>query len=238
MPVIYDDQRIFFDGLEISGETNAIGLEYVAETEDNSTFGIGTRSNVGGLTTATAAVEGFLDPEKADPVLFDAVGMDGKVLSFGLDGDDGSLAYTLNALLGEYSPEGEHGRLLKFSASAVSRSRPVRGTVMANATGLAATGNGTARQLGQVAVGQKLFAAIHLLAVDDPADSITVSIESDADSGFASPTVRTTFAAANVIGGQWAVPVPGEIADPWWRVAYSISGATPAFSLVAILGIH
>lgn len=238
MPTVYDDQRIFFDGLEITGETNVIGFDYAAETEDNTTFGSGTRSNVAGLTAATAVIEGFLDPEKADPVLFDAVGFDGKVLSFGLDGADGDLAYTLNTIIGEYSPEGEIGRLLKFSANAVSKERPVRGTIMANATGLAATGNGTARNLGQVAAGQELFAAIHLLAVDAPGDSITVSIESDADAGFASPTTRTTFAASNAIGGQWAVPVPGPITDPWWRVAYSISGATPAFSLVAILGIH
>ena len=234
---VLKDQKIWLGGLDLTGDTNAIGVDPTVETEDNTTFGDGNRSNVGGLLAVTASIEGIADPETADAKLFDALGVEGEPLSYGDSGDQGAVVYTMPALIGSYAPGGEIGRLFRFTASAVSR-KLVRGTLMENLTGVAATGNGTARELGAVAAAQKLYAALHVLAVDDPGDSLTIEIESDSAAGFSTPTTRLSFSAVNAVSGVWAVPVAGPITDTWWRVTHTVAGTSPAFAYAAILGIQ
>lgn len=236
---VYRDQKIWLDGLDLTGKTNAIGLEVVDETDDNTTFGDQTRSNIGGLTAVTASIEGLADPDTADQVLFNAVGINDKPLSFGADGNQGSVAYIMPALIGSYSPEGEVGRLFRFSAAAASRAVQARGTIMENLVGLTASADGTGRQLGALSATQKLYAALHILAVDNPADTIDVIVESAPTNTFAAATTRITFAQAGAVGGQWGTPpVAGPVTDTWWRIVSTIAGATPAFDLAAIFAIR
>lgn len=235
---VYKDQKIWLDGLDLTGNTNAIGLEIGNETEDDTTFGDNTRSNVPGLPVVTASMDGLVETATSDKALFDAVGVLNAPLSFGADANVGSPVYAFPALIGSYSPEGEVGRLFRYSASAAGRGEVVRGTIMENLVGRATSGNSGILQLGAVAADQRLYAALHVLKVDNPADTIAVIVESAPTVGFAAPTQRLAFNQASAPGGQWITPDPPvAITDTWWRVGFTIAGTTPAFDFVAILGI-
>ncbi len=77
-----------------------------------------------------------------------------------------------------------------------------------------------------------------MVAASGTTPTLDVTIESDDGVGMGSPTTRINFAQATAIGAQWATPVAGAIADDWWRVAYTLGGASPSFTFICIIGIQ
>lgn len=235
---ILKNQKVWFGGYQITSMLSALGLEYAAELQDNTVFGMDTRSRLGGLKTVAANHQGYVDASERDALLFNAIGVQNNPMSFAAqDGAEGDVAYSFLANVGEYNPGGQIGDVLPFSVSAEGSGKLVRGTLMENNTGIDASGAGTARQLGAVTSTKKIYAALHVLGVDDPADELDVTIESDSTNSFSGDeTSRITFDTASAIGAQWK-ELPGAVTDTWWRVAYDISGDTPAFDFVVVLGI-
>ena len=101
--VLYD-QLVLVDDYDITGDTNAVALEYGAELKDCSVLQNDTRVNIGGLKTVQCSVSGFYDADTQDAELFANVGVSDKPVSIINDGDaEGDIAYFFNAVGGEYS---------------------------------------------------------------------------------------------------------------------------------------
>lgn len=236
MTEIYKDQKVFFDGYDMTGVTNALGLDYSADAIDETTLGDDTRINKGGLKVVTASLNGFFEPTE-DKVIYDTIGAADKVLTISRNGTEGQPAYTFKAMKGSYSPGASVGELFSFSLDVLATGNLVRGTLMENNTAVTANGDGTAQQLGAVAAGKKMYAALHVLGASGTSPTLDVTIESDATNTFAGgETTRITFTQATVIGGQWQ-EVDGAITDQWWRVSYTIGGTSPDFDFIVVLGI-
>jgi hypothetical protein len=103
-----------------------------------------------------------------------------------------------------------------------------------------ASGNGTARQIGAVASGKALYAALHVISSSgDGSQTLDVEIESDsADDFTGSETSRITFSqVATSVQSQWG-SVDGAITDDWWRAKWTVGGTgSPEFDFVIALGI-
>ena len=112
----------------------------------------------------------------------------------------------------------------------------VRGTSLhPPGTARTATGNGTAVQVGAVASGRQMYAALHVLSVSGTATpTLTVKVQSDTV-GFGSATDQITFTAATAVGGQIS-RVAGPITDDYWRASWTISGTNPSFLFVVVVG--
>lgn len=236
--------KLYLGGFDLSGDLNALGLSWEAETVDDSTFGSGTtRAFLGGLKRILAQHAGHnqYGTNLVDEVLFNRIGVVNQPMTIApLTGAEGEPAYAFQSSLSRYSPiGGAVGTAADFDVTGEASGTPlIRGTIAHNAT-RTATGNGTAFNLGAVGAAQKLYAALHVLAVGGTATpTLTVKVQSDDASGFASPTDRITFTAATAIGAQWATPVPGSITDAWWRATWTISGTTPSFLFVVLAGIQ
>lgn len=67
--------------------------------------------------------------------------------------------------------------------------------------------------------------------------TLTVAIESDDASGFASATTRLTFDAATAAGGQILRTDGTAITDTWYRANWTISGTSPSFLFALALGV-
>lgn len=235
MTQVLKDQKIWFGGYDLTGAMNALALEYAADAKENTVFGDDTHKNQGGLKTVAASAEGFFDAAK-DKILYDNMGAAGKVLSYGAAGTAGSAAYSFMAMLGGYKPGGQSGELFAFSLEAAAEGKLVRGTVMENQTDLAATADGTGRQLGAVASGKKLYAILHVLAADGTTPTLDVVIQSDNGAGFATPTSVVTFDQVTAAGSQWK-EVDGPITDDYFRATFTVGGTDPSFDFVLILAI-
>lgn len=237
---VLKDCKLWLDGWDLSGDMNALALRYGAELQDDTVFGDDTRSRAGGLKTVAVQHEGYWNggADQVDDALFQSIGVADKPMTFGPEtGADGERAFTVLTNLGEYAPGGEIGAMLAFSVSGEATGPLVRATVMHNAAETA-SGNGVARQLGAVGATEKLYAALHVVAVSGTTPTLDVTVESDDAVGFLTPTTRITFAQATAIGSEWATPVAGAITDDWWRVTWTISGAGPSFTFIVTIGIQ
>jgi hypothetical protein len=150
----------------------------------------------------------------------------------------GDLAYFMGALRSSYTLLDAVGEIAPWSGTAKSATPLVRGQ-FAHPPGTArtATGTGTGLNLGAVIAGKRMHAALHVLSASGTTPSITARVESSVDNTFSAPTTRLTFAAATVPGGQILRTAGTAITDPWWRIAWTISGTTPSFLFVSSLGI-
>lgn len=238
MTHILKDQKIWFDGYDLTGQSNAIGLDYGVEAKDATVLGNDTRVNVAGLLSVAASVQGFWNADE-DQALFDNVGAAGKVLTFGNSGTEGSLVYMFPALLGQLQMDGQIGEILPFSLNAGARGNLVRGTLMENDTNVTATQYGTARNLGAVSASQKLYAGLHVLGANGSGDStLDITVESDsADDFTGSETEQIAFTQVTGAVGSQFVEVNGAITDTWLRVVATLGGTSPDYDFVVSLGI-
>lgn len=240
---VLEDCKLYLAGYDFSGDVNQMTLTYEAEIKDNTTFGSGgAREKLPGLKNCTLEGSGFWDNASGngdqDDVMFDEVGTSEEVVTVcPTTGADGEIAFTFKSLLASYAPGEAIGEVLAFTVNAEGHDVLVRGTIM-SAGAKTATGNGTARQLGAVGATQKLYATLHVLAASGTSPTLDVVIQSDDASGFVSPTSRITFTRATAIGSQWATPVSGAITDDWWRVALTIGGTSPSFTILVVIGIQ
>lgn len=238
--LVLTDAKVLAGSYDFSGDHNQIGLDYGADSKDATTFGQGTRIHKGGLKVPAFSAGGFVDlaDDDVDEQYFTSVGLADVPLSVMAVGTEGEVAFSLKSLLTQYQPGAEVGELLAFQITAdPSGGAPlVRGTLMHGAT-RTATANGTARQLGAVAAGKKVYGILHVTAASGTTPTLDAKVQSDDASGFPSATDRITFTQATGITSQWA-ELAGPITDDWWRVAWTIGGTTPSFTFWVILGIQ
>ena len=200
--LVYKNCKLYVGGYDLSGSHNELSLAYGADMLDKTAFGTSSRQRRAGLKNVECSHSGFWEggDNNVDDVLFDNLSLPNQVMTVcPTDGSFGEVAFTFQNVIGEYSPGGNIGELMRFNFAAYGEGDLVRGTVMETGT-KTASGNGTARQLGAVQSGQKLYAALHVIAVSGTTPSLTVVVQSDDTSDFLSPTDRITFAAATAIG--------------------------------------
>lgn len=240
--LVLTNARIFTGGADLTGSSNKISIDPEFAVEDATNFGSGGwTENVAGLASSEIAAEGQWeagDPSKVDDNRWAALGGLSAWSITPAGAAVGTLSYFTKAFDGEYSLGGEVGKLVPWSAKAAGSWPVVRGQIAHDpGTARTATGSGAGAQLGAVATGKNLYAALHVLSIAGTATpSITAAIESAPDNTFGAPTTRLTFAAATALGGQ-ILRVPGPITDTWWRPKWTISGTTPSFLFVVAFGI-
>jgi hypothetical protein len=240
---ILTDVRLFAVGADLSGASNKIEISAEVEEKDATHYrSAGWKENLGGLKSSTIMGEGQWDAGDAslvDDASWAQIGGTGPWTVCPADATVGQLAYLTKALRSDYKLLGSVGDVAPWSGKAAG-SWPVARGQIAHPPGTArtATGTGTSVQLGALAAGQKLYAALHVLSVaGSSTPTITGRIESDDDTGFASATTRLTFTAATAISGEILRTDGSAITDDWWRIAWTISGSSPSFLFAASFGI-
>lgn len=244
MPVeVLQNVKTWLAGYELSGQMNALALRDGVELHDATVFNAAGRVRKAGLADVDAQLEGYWrgGADEIDEILATRIGVADVPMTIAPNaGSEGDRAFAFRALAGQYVPGGRIGQLFAFSVSAQGSAgvRLVRGTLLHNAA-RTATANGTARNLGAVLAAQKLYAALHVVAVAGVTPTLDVILQSDNAEGFPSATNRITFAQKAAIGAEWAVPVAGAITDDWWRLAWTIGGTgSPSFTFVVVVGIQ
>lgn len=239
---VLTDCRLFIGGFDASGWSNKIEIKRNVEAKETTNFRSGgAKERIGGLGSSELDVEGFWeagDPSMPDDSLDAQMGLVGPWTVCPGDATVGALAYQVSALTADYTMLGQVGDVAPFKASAQSAWPRARGVIL-NAPGTARTATGTGTSVQNVAVpaGQYLYASLHVLSVAGTATpTITVRVESDDATGFASAVTQLTFAPMTAAGSQ-TLRVAGPITDSWYRVGYTITGTAPSFQFVVAMGI-
>lgn len=240
---ILTNVRCFAVAADLTTVSNKVELSAEVEAKDTTNYGsAGWKETIGGLGSAEISAAGQWeagDPSKVDDASWSQLGGVGPwSISANNAAAVGDLAYFTSALRSDYKLGDAVGEVAPWTGTAKSAWPLVRGQ-FAHPPGTArtASGTGTSLNLGAVAAGKRLYAALHVLSVAGTTPSITARVESDDDTGFASATTRLTFSAATAADGQILRTDGTAITDTWWRIAWTISGTTPSFLFAATLGI-
>lgn len=234
---ILSNARLLVGEYDLSGDANQLAIDYKAELLDDTTLGDTARSRVGGLKAFAFSAEGFWN-DATDAVLFDSVGLVDVPVTILPNGQAvGDLAFLAKIATAQYSPPGgEVGDLVKFQIAGESAGLPVVRGALLELNTRTATGNGAAVDLGALAAGDRLWAALHVTGLSSGA-AVTVKIQSAATSG-GSYTDRITFSAASASGNRAQfLSVPGAVTDAYWRAQWTITGSTPSVGLAISAGI-
>jgi len=245
MPKVLMNVRAFVGGCDLTGFNNKFEIAGAMDEKETTSFGSeGNKEFLGGLGSAAITAEGQWsaggvgDP---DDTLSAALGTVGPWSVCDDGANFGDVAWLVKALESKYTIGGAIGDVAPWSAGVSSSSPLVRGRVLhPPGTARTSTGSGTGYQIGAVPANQFMWVNLHVLSIAGTSTpTITVTVQSDDNSGFTSATTRGTFTAvtaANQPIGQ-NLRIAGAIADDWWRIGFTISGSTPSFLLYAAAGI-
>lgn len=239
--------RLFTGGADLTGRSNKLEIACQVEEKDvtcwpeDDTTTIVWKEVIGGLYSTDISAEGAWeagDSGKVDDVSWADLGGLGAWTACQHTAALGSTALLTYAMRGEYSLLGEVGDVAPWSAKATGSWPMLRGKILhPPGTARTATGNGTAVQHVAVSTGQHLYAALHVLSVSGTSTpTITVGVQSDVDSTFATATDQITFAAATARTGE-ILRTAGPVTDTWYRATWTVSGTSPSFLFVVSLGV-
>lgn len=240
---ILTNVRTFAVALDLTSVSNKVELSSEVEGKDATNYAsAGWTEILGGLASAEISAEGQWeagDPSKVDDASWSQLGGVGPwSISANNGAAVGDLAYFTSALRADYKVGEAVGEVAPWTSTAKSAWPLVRGQFAhPPGTPRTATGTGTGLNLGALAAGKRMHAALHVLSAAGTTPSITARVESAPDNTFAAPTTRLTFTAATAAGGQILRTAGTAVTDTWWRVAWTISGTTPSFLFVASLGV-
>lgn len=248
-PVLLSDIRIWNGGYALEGSLNSVHFTTANAELQNCVFGDTLDCKYPGRVSPSVTATGFYSAStlangEPDPVLVSRLQSD--VTSWPLTlcppnapaaaaGADGNLAYTLTGAEFEYSIGASHGELLPYSFKKLPRSggSVTRGTVLLPRATYAATTTGTGRQLGTLGSAFKLVTVLHVFAING--GSWVLTVESDDNAPFATPTVRQTFTAVTTAPNRQVQETVGPIAtDNFWRVVLTKTGGTSINVAVAL----
>lgn len=237
--------RTFVNGTDLTGMSNKLEIAAQCEEKETTNFAsAGWKELVAGIYSATLAAEGMWsagDFTNPDDALNAALGTLGPWTAAIATPAVGDIAWFMNALTSKYTVGGAVGDVAPWQAGISSSGPLVRGQFMhPPGTARTSTGTGTSVQVGAVPAGYAMYVALHVLSVSGTSTpTITVKVTSDDNSGFTSGTDQGTFTAvtaANQSVGQ-IMKIAAPITDTWWRIAWTISGTSPSFLLVAAMGL-
>jgi hypothetical protein len=229
------DCRFYLDGFDLSGDTNSVDLGVTTTAVDDTCFGQSVHLGLPGLRGWSCGAAGLLTmaDDGSEEQLNAKWNRTSSVVTMSPTGTHGDRAYISTVGQSEYQSGQKIGDALKWTWGGAARDILVPATIIHTKASRAATGNGTATQLGAVASGKSLYAALHVFVASGT--TLVVKIQSDDNSGFASATDRITFATATTSVTAELKSVAGSITDDWWRIVYTISGGP--YSLAVAAGI-
>lgn len=214
--------RAFIDELEVSGEVAQMTAEQMIEILEYRVWNEVAVRRESGLLSGKASLEGVFNQAAAFDRLDNlhakggaVVGVSGYIRSATGAVAVGDFALLASAIISVPTMSFPQGDLARWGADFDTRGRLVAGKVLAIGQ-KTADGNEAGVQLGQIASGKKLVALLH--APITAAGTLVVTIQSDDNSGFTTPTTRLTFATLATTPTWQLLTLDGPITDDWWRV--------------------
>ena len=233
--------KIYAGAYDISGALNKVTVDQDGAELNGRVFGNTAGNTVVGLYKPKVSAQGFVTFGTGAVhanVRANLGTSDVPITVSPETGAAGDVAVFLNAIETSYKLGDQVGEILPFTLEARGKGTPaIGGRVFVAAVAKTVTGVSIIQQLGPVAAGQAVYAALHVLSVSGTNPTLDVTVKSDALVGFGSPLTQLTFPQAVAAGHGWQL-LAGANTDGFWRVDYTIGGtATPTFAFVVSVGV-
>jgi len=235
------DAKFYYGSYDITTDLKSVVISPTQDIRDSTTLGSAERTKAVGLKHCTFSGEGFAQTNTAAFEVEDVInayyGTDNVLTSvFPYDEAAGNNGYVFYTDMAEFSLGGSIGEMYGFTIRGEGSGKLIHSTVEKTGN-ITATGNSTGTQLGALAAGQTLYAAMHVVTVSGTNPTLDVTIESDDNADFTSATTRATFTQATDETNEMET-VSGAVTDDYWRMAYTVGGTdTPTFNVMLSMGI-
>lgn len=222
---VFKQCKIYIDGNDIGGKFNEVTVNRMADMVDRTAFGSSFRKRLAGLQSADISGGGFYDATSetsVDDVLFDEAGSSSVIVVTPGSSATGT-AYFCDQFVGEYSHGGNIGEMHGFNFAGQADAALVRGKVAQIGT-ISASGDGTTLELGDNST-KKVWAAVQYVSLSRSTAEVSVEIQADSASGFATPTTVMSFTSAITANTASMASTALGSTDEWYR-AIVVGGAT------------
>jgi hypothetical protein len=255
MPVVLKNVPIYLGEFALKTKSNTVEVSHEVEEKDVTHLGTDTKLAYPGLFTTGGSIEGFMDlgvkagvaggVAPMEQVLWDYIGQTSgipfSIVEPGGGAAEASRAYLWRpGLISSPVFQGGAGDVHPFTITMPTFAGDlVRGFLLEPEGNKTGSGNSTGFAKATLAPSatQKVYAALHVLDIDDGSPSgasLDVVIESSATGAWAGEeTTRITFATASDATSEWA-SVAGPITDTYWRAKWTLASATDWNGVVSI----
>lgn len=235
------DCKTYWDGYDLTGNSNKVALKYSADILEDTVFGAASKSRLCGLKNVELDMGGFWEAGvgKVDTLANSNLALPNKTITLGPTGAaQGEPVFSFQSVLADYQAGAQVGELLPFDFKAQGSDQYglIKGTVLENGT-KTSSASGTARLLGAVGATQRPYFILHVLALSGTNPELTLYLEHDDNASFTSPTI-TSQTGILAVGGYFSPGIQGAITDTYWRVRWVLSGTNPSFTFMFALGIQ
>lgn len=228
---------LWLDHLGLRALARSIDLSLERDAVEQTVFADSSRSHIAGLRSVSLSATAIADLiQGASPGPPSALDTSVRLVTIGGAGEtDGAEIYAFATRTASASFGGSVGDPLEVQIElAAEIAAGGRGLILHPDATRSASGNGTARQFGALADGGRLLFGVHVFSASGTSPQLTVALQSDDASGFASPATVATLGPVSSPQGLYTV-VNGPVTDTWWRVTWTISGTSPSFRFSAII---
>lgn len=241
-PVLLNDCRVWFAGYDLSGSLNSIEIVASKAEQPNSRFGDTAETFFPGIASIRGTVKGFFSSStlalgEPDPVIMSQMGITVTEVLWPIfftppyaptaaAGAVSNIGYLISGMLYSYKRSAAHGDLLMFEVTTlpVMLYELTRQTIERAKALVSATTTSTGTQHGALSATQELVVSLHVFAITG--GSWVLTIESDDNAGFTTPTVRGTFTAVTTAANFEIKKISGAVTDDYWRAVLTKTGGT------------
>lgn len=236
--------RVHLAHLDLSGKANQVTFGQLTRVmQPCTTYNDGGYTILApGLISGVAGINGYQD-WSAD-VLDDeiSVGQLGSSYAFTVAPNPtgtvaaGDPAWMSRGVLDRLNPmAGVKGDMAGFEQSLAYDTAVVQAKILTPKAAFTADGNGTAVAMTGPTAAQKLYGALHVFAYSG-FTNVVVKIQSDDNSGFASPTDRITFSAVTATANEFASVAGAFSSETHVRTVVDVTG-TGSITLAVAAGV-
>jgi len=248
-PVLLSDAEVWLAGYELSGSLNAIELALAKSEKPNPRFGDVAEVFYWGLQSVRASVAGFwaAGVGEVDPVAWAQMDPSITAVDWPLflsapyaptaaAGAQGNIGYLVTGKQFATKFGAVHGELLPFNLDTLPAStyRVSRQTIEAAKTSVGVTTTSVGKEYGALLATDQLLVSLHVFSING--GTWTLTIESDDNSGFTTPTVRDTFTAVTTAPTYQVRKILGAVTDNWWRAVMTETVAGTELTYAVTMG--
>jgi hypothetical protein len=230
---------IYYNGLDISSESNNIDLQHGIEDLPSDNFGAAFKDHEAGLAYCSGKVGIMLPGDHVlESALGDGVATSGNIISLLADGlGAGATSFALSGLSVERRRGLQIGQLYSTTLNVACKGAPglLRGKLLEAVVSRSASANTAGIQFtGGVPAGQSLYIAYHVIEMT--ATNVAAVVQRDDNAGFTSALTAIAMTTFTGIGAE-VKSVPGPITDDRFRLSFTLTG-TGSYTVVAVLAVQ
>lgn len=226
------DVQLLVGAFELSAFTGGFDIGEETEMKVANNFAAkGYTVVVPGLSTATGSLSGWADYAAGGvSATFNGSTIGSQqaftVVPTGSASAIGDPAQFMRGRLNKLAMQvGNVGDVTGFQMSVTGDYAGVDGYLLAPLTSRGAFTGTQVSGVPAVLASEQVFGVVHVTGAVGTNLAWTIQSASTADSGFASPTTRLTFATVSAVGWQM-ITIPGPITDTRWRAVATVGSST------------